>query len=397
MQNNMATKNNYQLHLKGFVGGYDFDADYVDYVLSKNEGKEVHVLIDSLGGKSNTALSIFSAFKRHGNVNVHFVGMNASAATIASLGARHITMDSSAMYLVHKCSVGFFEWGNMNADDLQTLIAHIEAQKKDLDKLDANIAQMYAARCHKDAGELLALMKVGGWLTAQEALAWGFVDELTDYEDESAPILTDTMAQAMASAGIPIPDLPRTSNPEQSAIVRFFNSLASFFTGTHRSNAINDQMTNIPNNPSTMNKVFTRVCAILAYDHLESNEGRVTLADSQLDILEAAINADKQSIHSLNEQVQALTAAKQQLESSNQQLQSDKQQLESDKLQLQTEMQSLTDSNTQLQAEIAELKEKPADTSSQIVSDKNSQSDTTGMQSYFNTRCNARRLFEQMP
>ena len=37
----------YQLHLKGFVGGYDFDADYVDYILSKNEGKEVHVLIDS--------------------------------------------------------------------------------------------------------------------------------------------------------------------------------------------------------------------------------------------------------------------------------------------------------------------------------------------------------------
>ena len=78
----------YQLHLKGFVGGYDFDADYVDYILNKNKDSEVHVLIDSLGGRSNTALSIFSAFKRHGNVNVHFVGMNASAATIASLGAR---------------------------------------------------------------------------------------------------------------------------------------------------------------------------------------------------------------------------------------------------------------------------------------------------------------------
>ena len=28
----------YQLHLKGFVGGYDFDADYVDYILNKNKG-----------------------------------------------------------------------------------------------------------------------------------------------------------------------------------------------------------------------------------------------------------------------------------------------------------------------------------------------------------------------
>lgn len=75
----MPQNTKYQLHLKGFVGGYDFDADYVDYILARNEGKEVNVLIDSLGGQSNTALSIFSAFRRHGNVNVHFVGKNASA------------------------------------------------------------------------------------------------------------------------------------------------------------------------------------------------------------------------------------------------------------------------------------------------------------------------------
>jgi hypothetical protein len=74
--------NTYQLHHKGFVGGYDFDADYVDFVLGKNKNNEVNVLIDSLGGQSSTALSIFSAFKLHGNVNVHFVGMNASTATI---------------------------------------------------------------------------------------------------------------------------------------------------------------------------------------------------------------------------------------------------------------------------------------------------------------------------
>ena len=59
----MAQNTTYQLHLKGFVGGYDFDADYVDYILSKHSGKEVCVLIDSLGGQSNTALSIFSAYK----------------------------------------------------------------------------------------------------------------------------------------------------------------------------------------------------------------------------------------------------------------------------------------------------------------------------------------------
>ena len=53
---------NYHLHLKGFVGGYDFDKNYVDYVLNKNAGKPVNVLIDSLGGSLATALSIASFF-----------------------------------------------------------------------------------------------------------------------------------------------------------------------------------------------------------------------------------------------------------------------------------------------------------------------------------------------
>ena len=287
------TNNNYQLHLKGFVGGYDFDADYVDYILSKNSGNEVHVLIDSPGGRSDTALSIFSAFKRHGNVNVHFVGMNASAATIASLGAKHITMDASAMYLVHKCSIGFFEWGQMNSDGLQALIDNIEHQKADLDKLDANIAQMYATRCKKEPSALLDLMKAGGWLTAKEALAWGFVDELTDYEDETAPVLTDAVANAMASAGIPIPNMPMMDAPEKSAIARFFNSLTSIFTNSQTQKLQNSQTSN------PMKKIFTSICAILACEHLLSNDGKVTLEDGQLEQVEQAITTDKQTITQL--------------------------------------------------------------------------------------------------
>ena len=104
------SKKTYNLHLKGYVGGWDFDSDYVDFVLNKNADNEVHVLIDSLGGSLATALSIVASFRNHGNVHVHYVGMNASAATIASLGAKHVSIDSSAMYLVHKCSMEFFQW-----------------------------------------------------------------------------------------------------------------------------------------------------------------------------------------------------------------------------------------------------------------------------------------------
>ena len=189
----------YNLHLKGFVGGADFDRNYVDYVLAKNAGKDVNVLIDSLGGNLATALSIAAAFKNHGKVSVHFVGMNASAATIASLGAAHISIDKNAMYLVHKCSTAFFEWGSLNADQFRTLIADCEKAAADLDKLDVNIASMYAGKCKKKTQCLLDLMKVGGWLSAKDALDWGFVDEITDLDDEPAPMLTDAVASELAA------------------------------------------------------------------------------------------------------------------------------------------------------------------------------------------------------
>jgi ATP-dependent protease ClpP protease subunit/regulator of replication initiation timing len=365
MASNTKT-NTYQLHLKGFVGGYDFDADYVDYVLSKHKDTEVNVLIDSLGGQSSTALSIFSAFKLHGNVNVHFVGMNASAATIASLGAKHITMDSSAMYLVHKCSIGFFEWGQLNSDGLQALIANIEHQKADLDKLDANIAQMYATRCKKEPEALLDLMKEGGWLTAKEALEWGFVDELTYYADESAPVLTDTMACAMSAAGIPIPNMPtmHLTAQEQSAFAKFLGALGQLFS--------NQKIQSTNNSTQTpMKKIFKSICAILTCEHLMSNEGKITLSDAQMEDIESAISADKQSISDLNAQITTLKSEKQ----------------------------SLTDANTQLQAEVATLKQKPGDTTAHVVNDKHTDqpAEKSEAEQYFESRANAQSLFDSLP
>ncbi len=223
------SKTAYNISLKGYVGGYDFDRATVDKELAKNEGKQVNVLIDSLGGSLATGLSISAAFKNHGNVNVHFVGLNASAATIASLGAAHISIDAGAMYLVHKCSMAFFEWGSLNSDQFATLIADCEKIKADLDKLDLNVAQLYAKKCRKPVADLLALMKVGGWLNAKEALDWGFVDEITDLDDEPAPKMTDALASAMANAGMPIPNIPLAEQDRESAFGKFLSAITSIF------------------------------------------------------------------------------------------------------------------------------------------------------------------------
>ena len=291
----------YNISLKGYVGGADFDRTTVDKTLAQNEGKQVNVLIDSLGGSLATGLSISAAFKNHGNVNVHFVGLNASAATIASLGAAHISIDAGAMYLVHQCSMAFFEWGSLNSAQFATLIADCEKIKADLDKLDLNCAQLYAARCKRKPEDLLALMKAGGWLTAKEALDWGFVDEITDLADEPAPKLTDALASAMASEGMPIPNMPIAEADKESAFARFLAALTSFFKPS--------------TNPITtaMIKTYTFLSAILADKPLTVKDGAATVTAAQLDAIEAALaekdrlcNEQKQTIADL----QAKLAAK---------------------------------------------------------------------------------------
>lgn len=294
-------KTAYHISLKGYVGGYDFDRSTVDRELAKNEGKQVNVLIDSLGGSLATGLSISAAFKNHGNVNVHFVGLNASAATIASLGAAHISIDAGAMYLVHQCSMAFFEWGSLNSAQFETLIADCEKIKADLDKLDLNCAQLYAARCKRKPEDLLALMKIGGWLTAKEALDWGFVDEITDLADEPAPKLTDALASAMANAGMPIPNIPIAENDKESAFAKFIAALTSLFSAKAERQADNKPSTN----PITtaMIKTYTFLSAIMADKPLTVKDGAATVTVAQLDAIEDAL-AEKDSL--CNEQKQTI-------------------------------------------------------------------------------------------
>ena len=297
-------KTAYHISLKGYVGGLDFDRSTVDSTLAKNEGKEVNVLIDSLGGSLATGLSISAAFKNHGKVNVHFVGLNASAATIASLGAAHISIDAGAMYLVHQCSMALFsalqsacggyEWGSLNSDQFTTLIADCEKIKADLDKLDLNCAQLYARKCRKPTADLLALMKVGGWLSAKDALEWGFVDEITDLDDEPAPVLTDAVASELAAAGIPLPNLP--VEEKENPILSFFEKMAAIFQSKSKPQL-------------TMNKNYKSICALLSIESIALTDGKASLTDEQLTALDKALEMKLQVISDLEAQIAALKAA----------------------------------------------------------------------------------------
>ena len=176
--------------------------------------------------------------------------------------------------------------------------------------------------------------------------------------------------------------------------LKFMSMLTQYFTNSKKNEFINSQTST--SNP--MKKIFTSICAILACEHLLSNEGKITLDDAQLNCIESAISRDKQTINDLNAQIETLKTEKQTLADAKAQLEAEKQALASEKQQLESDKQTLTDANTQLQAEVTELKKKPADSTSQILDDaQKSQQDLSGMQALFQTRANARELYDMMP
>lgn len=297
---------NYNLFLKGGVGDWNFNADMVNYVLDKHKDSEVHVLVDSLGGYTNVAVSISSLFKLHGNVHVHFVGHNASAATIAAMGAKRVTIDEDAAFLVHKCLYPVCEWAYMNADELDEHIKKLEEIKKDNETIDSCVAGMYARRCKKPKEDLLALMKVGGWLTPEEALEWGFVDEITHFDEDEKPELSEATISSLSAAGIPLP--PNFNKKKGSLLERFLAFLQTPFSNQAPDSEAQEKQ-------SPIMAKLTALCALLGAT-LSMSDDKLTLSAEQVDKINDTLGENKKTIDSLNsvvadkdKQIEALTAS----------------------------------------------------------------------------------------
>lgn len=308
--------------------------------------------------------------------------MNASAATIASMGAHRVSMDHSAMYLVHQSSFPFFEYASLNSTGMETLIEQLSKAKTDLEKMDANVATMYARRCKKDPKALLELMKVGGWLTAKEALEWGFVDELTELEDEEAPVMTAAMAADFTAFGIPLPQMPHTKQ-QDSFFQKMAQALSSVFRSlqqtqlTQQAQATQQAQTANQDEPSRqkqanlnqhpMDKAYKNICKFLACDSLTTKEGKVSLTEEQMENLECSMQANHDMIAELSLKVKAA----------------------------EDENKRLTDNIKALEAKVASL---PATGTTAVVDDKKTtEHEPDAFEAFVNAGQSARELFESLP
>ena len=158
--------------------------------LDEIDATEIELHINSPGGDCSEGVAMMNHLRDHkARVTAHIDGLAASAATVVMLGADHISASPGALVMVHDAStvaVG-------DAEEMTTAAMFIE-------KVSANIATLYAVKTGKSAEDMRALMRPKDtWLTADEAVELGLVDDTND----AAPAEQTAQAKARALALIP--------------------------------------------------------------------------------------------------------------------------------------------------------------------------------------------------
>lgn len=300
----------YNINIDDYIGRWGYSKQYIRNQLAGLKGKPVNVRISSLGGSVEHGLDIRQQFLDHGDVTAYLYGLVASSATIAALGAKKVCISKYCMFLVHKVSNWVDAWGQMNADQIQELIDDLKENKLQNDKFDLVLAQMYANKCNKQIDEILDTLKAGRWLTAQEALEYGFVDEIIEDAKEDKVNLA-SFTDKLNVLGFPaLPQMDNKEDKESGWFQRIMEKLDAFSpllkseNSTHLINLI-------------MKKDYQKVNAILNVEGLEfDKDGRVTLTEAQVKALNEKVDAlekeasDKQAeVDDLTKQVDNLKKA----------------------------------------------------------------------------------------
>lgn len=166
------------LRLYGIVGDWqdELDAKSVISKIIAAGDEEIDLYISSYGGSLTEGVAIYNTLLRHkGAVTAYIDGVAASAATVIMLGAEKVIMPENTMIMVHN------PW-TMAAGDHNDMAKAGEMLEKHRDA----ILSIYMEKTGKSEDELKAMMDEETWMTAEEALAHGFVDAISEEKEEKS-------------------------------------------------------------------------------------------------------------------------------------------------------------------------------------------------------------------
>lgn len=170
--------------LYGDIGRYcDVDDRAFAAAMKEIQGKPLTVDLNSYGGEVATAQAIRVQLERHdAPVTIRIDGIAASAATIiACAQGAHVVMDAGAMYMIH---APLLDAGFANASTLRRAVDMLE-------KCGKTLLDVYVARTGMSAEKVIDMMEAETYLTAEQALKLGFIDEVSMPIEASASSNSD--------------------------------------------------------------------------------------------------------------------------------------------------------------------------------------------------------------
>lgn len=130
------------------------------------ENETIDVYINSPGGHVTAGQEIYSLLRQDKRTRIHIQGMACSSASIIAM-AGHSDMSPVAMLMVHNVS------GGASGD-----FHEMEKAQRELKSMNEALAGAYAEKTGMDMQKLLQLMDKETWLTANQCVELGFVDEI---------------------------------------------------------------------------------------------------------------------------------------------------------------------------------------------------------------------------
>lgn len=132
---------------------------------------QLNVRINSPGGNVFAGQAIYSIIKRHEAKvkNAYIDGLAASMATVIPLACHKVYMFSNATQMIHKPE------GSVSGT------ADLMRQRADMiDKMEGIILDIYEEKTGLDRKQLQDMLRAETWMTAKEALEYGFIDEIEE-------------------------------------------------------------------------------------------------------------------------------------------------------------------------------------------------------------------------
>ena len=158
------------VYLFNDIGTFGITAQSFIDEIKEYDNKELNIHINSLGGEVFEGMAIYSIIQRRkAKTTVYIEGIAASIASVIALAADEVIMSENSLLMIHNA------WGGTQGD-----ARDMRKQADVLDKITNEIAEVYVKKTNIPYDEVIEMMNEETWLTAEEAVALGFVNSISE-------------------------------------------------------------------------------------------------------------------------------------------------------------------------------------------------------------------------